>query len=163
MSLAHNERSGTTICARMISRDLSCEYIDEGRFRVHDVQSALRQAKAYKPCVVQGPGLLKDAMVFGQLDYCAVVLMVRDTLDIAASVENRYRLKWLAELKRYIDTSLMNEPLLHFGDVIYNHWDDEVVQHIKNPYEIDYESLCDHPLWVPKKQRKNWRVRQWRI
>lgn len=140
------QRSGTTLCARIIKHDLGYTYIDEARFRIHDVQLALRQAEAYRPCVVQGPGLLKDAMVFGQLGYCAVVLMLRDTLDIADSIYRRKNnLAWIERMRRYVDTSLMTEPLNYFGEVVYNYWEDEVERHIKHLYKVDYESLSNHP------------------
>jgi hypothetical protein len=44
--------------------------------------------------------------------------------------------------------------------VKYAHWENTQRDTVTHPFEVEYESLSEHPLWVPKAQRAGWGPRQ---
>ena len=84
------QRSGTTICARMIASDLKITYLDESLWGVWDGMKARQHAEENWPCVLQGPGILKDVGLFNQ-PKTAVVVMIRDSASI---IESQERINW---------------------------------------------------------------------
>ena len=150
------QRSGTTICARMIAHDTGHTYIDEQRFQIWDVKKARQIAKDMAPSVVQGPGLLLDADRFVN-----VVLMKRRLKDIEKSLRLRARLaETLA--KKYYPALLTNDPAKFLPAIMYANYFVTARPKVHNQIDIDYFDLQRHPLWVPEEERKGWRIRQWK-
>ena len=81
--------------------------------------------------------------------------MRRRIEDIIASQE---RVEWTGEpyeLSRYG----LKEGVI--SKVKYDYWDNGQKAKIHNPFEVEYESLREHPLWVPKEERLDWEPRRY--
>ena len=152
------QRSGTTICARMIAHDTGHTYIDEARFGIWDGKKAVSIAKVNKPCVIQGPGLLKRAS-FPFFD--AVVLMRRNVGEIAASLERSPEV-YSRLVVEYPEILWCTSRKRHLPVLMYTVFCHCARDRIKNLVRIKYDTLDQHPLWVPKEERIEWTRRQWK-
>lgn len=160
------QRSGTVICSRMIANDTGHQYLDEGLWQVWDGVKARDLADQRKPCVLQGPGILKDALRFSDPE-CAIILMRRDIEDIIAS---QARIGWniwaQKEISHYVnlrpDSMWYINASLFVASAKYDYWETYIVDHISYWKEVQYESLKDHPMWVPKEERANFGAKQYR-
>ncbi len=159
------QRSGTTIAAKMAAKDTGYEYIDEGQFDAGARATFSRIVNYRTGIVVHCPGMSYAIHEFANEDRL-VVWMVRDVEDIYASEQ---RVGWwkngpYRELRKYGYTDEGAKGYLEGGGRIarvkYEYW--ERVQRDKIPHwlEIEYESLCYHPMWVPKELRVNFRIKQ---
>ena len=164
------QRSGTTICARMISHDLGHKYVDEAAWGVWDGMKAVQLAKKYKPCVLQAPGLLKDVERFGNAPNVAVVLMRRSIRDIQASQE---RIGWNVwaerEMSNYLDAVSKTERATYLKRAAYyvSHmkyaWFERYGRSkVKHLYEVEYADLQLHSMWIDKARRENFNARQYK-
>lgn len=150
-------RSGTTICSKMIGLDTQRRTIDEMEFRVNhrDRLDQLLDFAGDERLVVQCPALCWCIHeIAGDDDL--VVLMRRPLEEINAS-RNRARFtvgQAIRELSRYGLTE--GDP----SAVKYAHWDAGQRDRIANTLEVQYASLANHPLWVPREERAGWRVKQ---
>jgi hypothetical protein len=154
------QRSGTTIVARAISHDLARDYVDEVEFIATDYLRWLQLMDRQRSFVVQAPGMCRFVHEVGIRPEVAVVLCRRDVADIVASQE---RIGWqheAFELNRYGLTLADGKGI---ADIKYEFWDTYQWEFIRNRFEVDYESLVEHPLWVPKERRANFGRRQWRL
>lgn len=155
------QRSGTTIATKMIARDLGyTEFLEEKvSFRYETLRAMVvtnhRERKVRG--VYQAPHLTAFCHLIPAEP--AVVMMVRGVKDILAS---QHRINWggpggVNEMKElalyYRDTGVASE-------VKYEVWHKYQKKLIKNPYELEYESLKNHPMWVDKEGRKNFKPRQ---
>jgi hypothetical protein len=153
-------RSGTTIVAHAIEYDIGREYVDESAFRATDYLQWRTLMDKQASFVVQAPGMCRFAHEVGMSPDVAIVLCRRDVEDIVASQE---RIGWqheAFELNRY---GLTPEDGKRIADVKYDFWDTYQWDVIWNNFEVDYASLAEHPLWVPKEQRTNFDRRQWAL
>ena len=145
------QRSGTSICARMISYDLGLKNVVEEDLK--EVASIDRMRNLYDTdddWVLQYPACFHKVVEFGNWPGMAVVCMQRSIEDIIASQE---RIGWTRQ----------NEPeeMKHYPGhetpvsiVKYTLWD-EWKHQIPHPFEIEYESLSVHPLWVSVEVRRS--------
>lgn len=161
------QRSGTTICARMIAHDLEITYVDEARFGVYNVEPAFLQARKWEPCVVQAPGLMRDYLYWALDPGVATVLMRRHVADIKAS---QNRVGWgvnelfsNAIIDRYFPSKFLKDPAGHVAQIQYDLWDNVGMADMSsNLFEIEYESLSEHSMWVNKEKRMNFGKRQYK-
>jgi len=147
------QRSGTTICAAMIAEDLGYTFHPEEDIGVSDLRKMEQLFQSEARFVLQCPSLMRYAEEVSAPD-TAVVLMCRATEDIIASEE---RIEWThepVELARY---GLTKGPI---SVVKYNYWIDRQRDRIINVFDVEYESLTSHPLWVPKERRVGFERRQ---
>ena len=139
------QRSGTRVCAKMISADTGLRYVDEQEINV-DSLYALAHTLTEGNVVIQCPALSYWAWAVGTVDDVAIVLMRRPVVEIIASQERvRWGYEWL-ELMRY---GAASSPI---AEVKYRFWD-ETKDRIRHPFEVEYESLKAHPLWIDKEAR----------
>ena len=145
------QRSGTRICAQMIATDTGFTYIDERKI---DIDSMYRmfEALGIDNTVTHAPAMCRYAHLIGQVPDTVVVLVRREIADIIASQE---RIGWMwenVEKLYYADTGLdMNQPI---AAIKYQYWEKQR-EAIPHYHEVDYRSLAEHPLWVPKNERKH--------
>lgn len=154
------QRSGTHICAEMISRDLKYEY-------VHEHMCGDNFKKPYET-IMYYRSLIKDknhtyntiydGVVF-QLPafsaYChllpddiAIVFMRRDIEDILRSEK---RIQWPMaghELDKYFRT---NGVISQIKYEVWEAWQRDTIKHY---YEIKYDTLKEHPLWKKPDDRE---------
>lgn len=147
------QRSGTTIAAHVLAQELGKEYVDEQEIGVAMTGPA-HAVLARGNVVLQAPALCHLAHTFD----CAVVLMRRPVEDI---IRSQGRIGWngheAGELRKYGVTA---GPI---SVVKYRAWDDWQKVLCQAPFELDYESLSMHPLWVPPSERSAFGMRQWTI
>ncbi len=157
------QRSGTTIAARMIEHDIGHKYLDEVSWQVWDGERAREMADAFKPCVLQGPGILKDARRFYGPN-CCVVLMRRNIDNIIASQKRVGWNRWAKkEILFYADDLhwTQEEAELYVARTKYMYWRYDVRPSLSYWHEVEYESLSKHELWLPAEERKDFNARQY--
>ena len=146
-------RSGTRICAQTVARDTGYEYIDEIDLHMDSLHDMLSIYIHKKDFVAQCPALCRYIHLFSAQD-TAIIFMCRKIEDIQASQKRiKWSHEWL-ELARYD----RNEGTI--AEVKYQFWQEYQKDKIIQPFEIDYESLADHPMWVSKPLRNNFRAEQ---
>lgn len=142
------QRSGTRIVALAIAHDLGYEYVDELAFGVDRLDRVPKRQKI----VVQCPGLCHciERLAGGGV---AIVLVRRSVEDIVAS--EKY-LGWDAgaELRKYG----AREGVI--SEIKYACWDVYQKELVPHAFEVEYESLVGHPLWVPAEERVGFRWNQ---
>jgi hypothetical protein len=153
------QRCGTTIVARAIEYDTGRRYLDEQTFQATDAVKWRKVMRGEYDFVMQAPGMCRFVHEFGDCPDVAVVLVRRRVSDIIASQE---RIGWQwedFELQRYGKLPGAG-PI---ATVKYEYWDNYQRHIVKHSFEVDYESLAEHPLWVPADRRKKFKARQWQL
>ena len=157
------QRSGTRIATQMIALDTGHTCLEEETFNVHDEQHFQALLSEHR-VVVQCPTMCHTIHEYAG-DGTLVVLLMRDTGDILASEQ---RIEWTNgpyhELMNYgMSSRQARSYRLRGGEIApikYAHWREHQRDLIEDYIELEYESLAGHPLWVPKKQRADFGVRQ---
>lgn len=153
------QRSGTRICAKMIAHDLNYRYVDEGDIGVDSLNRLWGLWHRQKSFVVQCPALSRYVHLFAD-DDTAIVFMIRDIDDIVAS-QKRVGWSWgIPELLRY-DIPISQFDVSDPATTKYAFWL-ESQKHLvgANGFEVKYESLRGHPLWLDKEQRLDFKSSQ---
>ncbi len=147
------QRSGTRICTKMIAYDTGHEYIDELGIIGDSLNWLGTFVSTKRRFVVQCPALCRYVHIFSA-DDVAIVLMRRSIEGIIASQKRiGWRGEWL-ELARYDRSDGV------IAEVKYQFWEEYQREQIKHAFEIEYESLAKHPLWVPTYLRRNFEIGQ---
>ncbi len=148
------QRSGTTFAATALSRDLGVPLKTEVDFGTHDQDAFLKLLKDNGQFVVQAPTMSPYLHLLQDVD---VVWMRRDLQDVLRSQQ---RVGWgryeELERDRYFDHS--QDPV---AVVKTRAWD--LFQRIslgESAWDLDYESLRGHKLWVEPEGRKGFGERQ---
>jgi hypothetical protein len=139
----------------MIAEDTPLWYLDETAFSATDVDRWRDTVIAASLTVIQCPGMCRFVHEFGDRDDLAVVLVRRDVSDIIAS---QRRIGWRYEQLELANYEAEEGPV---AKVKYDYWDEHQRDVIQNAYEVEYESLAGHPLWVPKDRRRFFAPKQW--
>jgi len=159
------QRSGTTIAGRMIAADLSYRYIDEGWNSIGSKIENLCNFLSDNPnVVVQCPILAFQAHNMPR--DCAVVFMMRNVDDICKS-QKRIKWEWDEAEKKQYRQILRNDRIkvhINFASRIsqikYDFWNAYQKSRVPNNFEVEYESLSSHPMWLDKEQRKGFGPKQ---
>jgi hypothetical protein len=137
----------------MIAHDTGHEYIDEDAINMDGIYKLYSIIAEKDHIVVQCPVLCRHVHMLAG-DDVAVVLMRRKIEDIITSQKRiRWMWEWL-ELARYDRSDGI------ISEVKYQFWEQVQKERIKHAFEIEYESLAAHPLWLDKELRQNFDVRQ---
>lgn len=148
------QRSGTTICAKILAAELNYTYVDERKVGVRSLTELFNKLSNESNIVIQGPAFCSCCQWIDSPE-TAIIIMRRDVNDIKKS---QLRISWEEnnnELKNYFKTSG------DIAEVRYHYWDEFQSKMMRVPYfEIEYESLKSHPMWVDPEQRKNFTRRQ---
>lgn len=151
------QRSGTTFCSNVIASDLGLRHVDEGEIGIFDLQKLADLLNNDDNFVVQCPALSREISSFATLDDLAVVFMMR---DISAIEKSERRIGWPGVRQRKIYGIDANESI---AAEKYRHWRDEQRSALANPYEINYDSLSNHELWVAPENRTEFGSKQWTL
>lgn len=153
------QRSGTTICAKMIAEDTGHICLLEETFSGQnfwgDFENLYKTLIGKSNIVCQVPSLSPYVHLLPK--DVAVVFMIRDISEILAS-ENR--ISWQdqkRQLERYFRED--GKP----SELKYDVWYNYQRPRITHCYEVPYNNLKDHPLWVSKENRANFGPRQTEI
>lgn len=157
------QRSGTTICAKMIAHDAGHEYVDETRFEIDDANVfndlLVTKLAHYSPMiVVQCPAMCRHIHLYGTANIL-VIVMIR---SVEAILKSQTRIEWDGEDKereRYEFLSA-KESDLPIAQIKYDFWKKDQQFLVHNSKEVGYSDLDTHPLWIPKEERLNFAVRQ---
>lgn len=152
------QRSGTRIAATMIAHDLNYWpiYEETSYVNIDSLNRLWHTLETGRKIVVQCPALSCNAHLLAAKDEgLAVVMMRRNLEDIKASEE---RIRWRWEMPELIR---LNELNGNSANVKYFKWDlfqKEDLGH--KAYEVDYNSLERHELWIAKPGRARFGPRQ---
>jgi len=147
------QRSGTRIMAKMISYDNNIRYVSEQEIKIRNIEKVERFLKQEERLVIQCPGLCHRIHEFSRED-TLIVMMIRNVEDI---IRSQKRIKWGKFEKKELEYYGKTKGVI--SKVKYEQWEKQKEQ-IINWIEIDYDSLKDHPLFIPKEERKNFRWNQ---
>lgn len=156
------QRSGTTIAARMIAHDTGHAYVDESEIHVDNLRLMRLLMRVGKQVVIQCPGLSRHAHEWRHHSGNLVVWMCRPLEDIVQSQE---RIGWghcADELLKYgLNPREVSDPV---ALVKQRFWEQSqrplFVGELGKYVEQPYGQLAKHFMWVPKKQRQDFRPRQ---
>lgn len=169
------QRSGTTIAANMIAEDLDYDlYYDgnvtsnlgkwPGEFHIQefiDLYHSDREIVKARPYtrrsdrfVLQCPAFCRFVHHWKDVDGLAVVMMIRPVEDIIASQE---RIGWGFEEQ---ERELYDGAQGPIAQVKYNLWPTQKKILGERAFELEYESLSGHTMWVPKEMRAEFTSRQ---
>ena len=151
------QRSGTNIATVILADELGYRAVRENnlsRYPATFVELALFGTE--EPVVVHATSITERCHMFPRS--VAVVYMMRDLEDIMASQQ---RIKWSAGAKfRHFQSILLDKrgreclkrKPQSLAELRYMCWKWQR-KLLKNPYELEYDSLSGHPLWVTKEER----------
>lgn len=156
------QRSGTTICARMVAHDTEHAYVDETQFGISDANAfnnlLIITLKHSRGIVVQCPAMCRWVHLYGSQNVL-VIMMIR---SIEAILKSQVRIEWDGEDKereRYEFISMPNSDL-PIAQIKYDFWRNEQQFLICDSKEVVYSDLSTHSLWVPRDERLNFLTRQ---
>lgn len=151
------QRSGTTICSRMIAHDTGHRLCDEQDWGVHDPAALLHELRQ-EPVVAHCPTLFKWIVDRPSPDVLVVVVR-RDLESIYAS---QRRIDWQFEAMELRQFGL--HPVYDNGcrpraaAVKYAYWDWGTRPPIY--VEVNYDDLRTHTLWVDPGDRERFAPKQ---
>lgn len=148
------QRSGTMIASKILAHDLGVSHIDETAFDTHDFQRFHDKARNSPQFVMQCPTMAPYVhLIPGVL----VVWMHRDLQDILRS---QRRIEWQpfeqVEKDRYFyhgsheAAAIKTNAWTRFQRIAIG----------ERAFDLDYDSLQDHPLWIDKEHRVSFAERQ---
>lgn len=155
-------RAGTTIAAAMIANDLDYEFYEDVQTGKLETLGGSRQI--YRPSVLHCPSACHFIHQFARLSDFAAVMIIRNITEIIASQE---RIPWGFEneqLHAYRDKATPKPAFIvqpPIAEVKYRYWW-EVQKPLfgEHGYEIEYESLKAHTMWVAPEQRRGFTTNQ---
>lgn len=143
-------RSGTTIVGHMIAYDTGKEFLDEININHVYVRKIPKIFETKKNIILQAPYALPWSPVISNSE-TAIVLVKRNIHNIKKSVQ-------FSKNKR---GKKISSPAFA-PEQAYKLWDC-VKLYIHNPFEVQYEDIKAHPLWIDENERrksKNWHHKQ---
>lgn len=141
-------RSGTTIIAHMIAYDTGKEFLDEANINHIYVRRIPDLFKEKRNIVLQAPYALPWASILSNSE-TAIVLVKRNISDIEKSAVQSKNKRG-----KKISRPAFSPKQAH---ELWSH----IKRFIHNPFEVQYESVKDHPLWISKSERKgDWHCKQ---
>jgi len=166
-----SQRSGTTICGKMLAFSLGWKYIDESGMPFKDKKVFLAKLIKGNKIVVQSPGFRVGIHNFiPEINKykVGVILIKRDVKEIELS---RKRIKWgdggFADInnplvKEVLDSGLVKVPEGKISEMQFRVLQ---VDYLAKKYPlftflINYHDLEGHSLWIPKEKRLKFKPKQ---
>ena len=145
------QRSGTTLAAKAIAADTGHTYVNEVEFNFHDEDKFGAIVDFGGKVVIHCPPMCHKLHEWADDEDVAVVMMRRDLRDIIASQE---RINW-TDKEQWRELQKYNAKYGPIALVKYDYW--ERVQSplipIERRFEVEYESLAEHELWIAPEER----------
>ena len=147
-------RSGTTICARMIAEDTGHDLVLEDEFTCSNLAQLSTFINAdYGPQVIQCPFVAPvihdlEWLIGADMNQAMVVFMHRFRGHIVRSEQNAEtpfggKVNFSGDKVLRQHNSTISQ---HASDATYDAWQDQC-KAIPNAMDVAYESLRGHPLW----------------
>jgi hypothetical protein len=142
----------------MISEDTGHWFVGEEEFGVDSVNRLWKILQISRSIVVQCPAMSVYANLLARHDpEMAVVMMRRDLDDIKASEE---RIRWRWEMPELIRLQTLMGGSTSAA-LKYGAWDSYQKEDLEGQaYEVEFESLSQHGLWIAKPGRLRFGPRQ---
>lgn len=158
-------RGGTTITGRMIADDLGYAYLDEWADKLYDKHEIMRLIRYEGKLAIQCPGMARWLVDLSVLAAdVAVVWVWRDPQDIRASMKTKLfdggRALTQNQLQAYPEYRDAGYDIVDAKRLYFEQHQRGKVAHL---YEVQYEDLKSHKLWVDKGERASWKFDQWRL
>lgn len=156
------QRSGTAIAAKIIAQDLDIPHFDELSINCYNLKLTADIINTYPAFVLQCPGLCAWLQDLGAAD-SMIIFMRRNIEDIIKSEE---RVGWDWAFKEYEQYQIAFSAVkaFEYWTPIAEHkritWEIRQQAAVINYIDLDYESLADHPLWIPKEKRAEFLYKQ---
>ena len=172
------QRSGTRICAKMIAHDTGLSYIDETEFpelflgkSIDDrdqnwqeigqqVAEAVQKVIDTREFVLHCPPFMPWIhLVRGAL----VVIMWRSIEEIVRSIKRidwkkrRQELEYNKMGYTRFGRSKLTKTNLPIAEIKYRYWTEYQKDNVEEFLGVEYNILCQHPLWVPQQERGRFR------
>lgn len=158
------QRSGTRFTTNIIGHDLGIKVIDELEFGINNIKRFYKSINGNDSYSVQAPALSHLIEAFP--DDAIIIYMYRPFAEIFASQK---RINWQASThepaykKKYKEV-YPNAKISwkkSLAEVKNEVWEKIQQKNITNKfYNLDYASLKDHPKWIKKANRKNFKANQ---
>jgi hypothetical protein len=152
------QRAGTTIATKILASELQYPVVLEEVFRQQELYLFVAALIENSTCVVQAPALSAVVHLL-QDDDIAVVFMLRKTDEI---IQSEQRIQWsqthekLEKAKYFSARSKL--PIGVLKTRMWHAYQKKLIG--ERAFELDYESLEGHPLWIDKSLRGNFGTRQ---
>jgi hypothetical protein len=147
------QRSGTTIATKILATELGYEFLREETFHIHRLDLLCDIIMKRDRFVVQAPTMSGCCHYFTGV---AVVFMRRKIGEILFSER---RVNWFRsdfEKAKYFDDTNRSS-----AEVKYDAWDRFQKRMLQGRgFDLEYDALRGHPLWVPQKERSEFSRRQ---
>ena len=142
------QRSGTHICAEMIAHDTGYDYVDDSEFGTFN-RAKFRWMCKQKGKVIHAPGMSRW---IHEIPGIFIVWMVRSEKDILASEK---RIKWNGLHRECENYGVLTQNIAQVKYQYWKRYQKPIVQY--RMIEVRYEDLKEHPLWIPKERRKDFK------
>lgn len=137
------QRSGTRIMAKAIAHDTGHRYVDEVEIHTDSLYALQHLILTEEKLVVQCPAL---SMYAHMIKDALIIMVARDIGEILASQD---RIGWTRTWGK-LERIRCGNPDIPSAVNKYAFW--QMQRHlIDDRFEITYESLREHPLWVEDK------------
>jgi len=143
-------RSGTHICARMVSQDTGYSFLSDRKFSTHNIKS-FRKLYANRSAFVTpcpSSSIRRHLAEFAKED-TLIIYMLRNPYEI---------LKSITRIKHSLSRVPVDEAIERIRQSVLN-WEKQKIE-ITHWLEVQYHSLESHPLWIPKEDRINFKPLQ---
>ena len=143
------QRGGTRIATTMIAQDTGLRFVDESEVGYYDIEKMRDFIKYEDNFVIQAPNFSNVIDTFPE--DILIVFMKRDINDVKYSKERVKRIGKFCNRERRLNDADKKAGRKE-APFKYEDWEKQK-KNIINWIEVEYESLCGHPLWVPKEER----------
>lgn len=147
------QRSGTRIASKILANDLNYLFIDEQNIRIDSIKRLISYGEDDFNKVIQCPGLSSVIHLLAD-EETAVVMMKRPIEDIVASQE---RIGWAYEDYEKLKYSSKKDKTI--SEIKYDAWESQKL-FMNESFEIDFDSLSFHEMWIDKKERSKFNHNQ---
>lgn len=151
----------------MVAADLCYDYYDERAIDIANIRRAIEILER-ESTVLHAPGLCAESHLLGDPRLCkarlSVLIVRRDVEQIVASCK---RINWSAkgEIRKYTSRPEFAPYMARGAHVAA--WKYSVLDGFQRPliralvgdgyyYQVAYEDLSAHALWLPADERKGW-------
>ncbi len=156
-------RSGTTIAAAMIANDLGYEFQEDTQTQL---ERFLTSHKDHPPTIFHCPSYCYYIHQLAKIPDLAAIMVIRNVQDIISSEK---RMPWAFEPQQLGFYQAKAQPRPNFpiqspiSVVKYRYWYEvqrPIFDELGNGYEVHYEDLKAHPMWVLPRDREGWTSNQ---